>query len=502
MAISDPQLALLPDVRPLIGDQRVSNTAGGEYEHKYAATGKPTKRVPLCGAQEMEAAVQAARQALSRWRALPAPQRRDMILRLCQLIAQNADQLAQLQTIENSVPWMFASKLPHAAVDYLTYNAGWVDKIGGDVVPTWPARAVDLALDEPYGVVAIIIPWNAPLPSLGQLLGPALAAGNTVIVKPAELAPFTSLRIGELIVDSGFPPGVVNVVPAAAQGGEALVEHPGVDKIHFTGSADTARKILAAALKNLTPVGLELGGKSALLVFEDADLLVAARQAASAAVVLSGQGCTNSTRLIVQRTVYERLMRVVKGLIKHTVVGDPCDPRTVMGPVISEAACDRILGIISRARDSGCGRLTVGGERLRGEFASGYFISPALFEDVDNKSDLAQNEIFGPVVAAMSFDSEEQAIQLANDTRYGLAAYVHTNDLNRAYRVSQELMAGNVWINGFEGIPPSAPFGGMKQSGYGRIGGLAGIREFTRPKNLWLSIRERSVSGHSESAVS
>jgi acyl-CoA reductase-like NAD-dependent aldehyde dehydrogenase len=396
---------------------------------------------------------------------------------------------------------MFASRFPEAAVDYLAYNAGWIDKIGGEVVTTWPTRAIDFTLDEPYGVVAVIIPWNAPLPSLGQVLGPALAAGNTVVVKPPELAPFTALRVGELVLESGFPPGVVNVVPAGPVGGNALVRHPGIDKIHFTGSAETAKKILAGALENLTPVGLELGGKSALLVFSDADLLAAGRQAVGAAIVLSGQGCTNSTRLLVERPVYDRLIRIVKGLMKHTVVGDPCDDRTFMGPVVSAAACDRILGVITQARESGSGRLAVGGERLGGELAAGYFISPTLFLDVDNNSDLAQNEIFGPVVAAMSFDTEEQAIQLANDTRYGLAAYVYTNDLSRAYRVSQELITGNVWINGFDGIPPSAPFGGTKQSGYGRIGGIAGIREFTRPKNLWMSIRERAANTPNESSA-
>lgn len=501
MALIEPPLTLLPDARPLIGDQRIANPSGGEYEHRYAATGKPTRPVPLGGQREMDAAVQAARHALPRWQALPPNERRDMMLRLCHLITENAEPLTALQILENAVPRMFASRFPQSAVDYLAYNAGWVDKIGGEVVPTWPSRGVDFTLDEPYGVVAVIVPWNGPLPSLGQVLGPALAAGNTVVVKPPELAPFTALRFGELVLEAGFPPGVVNVVPAGPEGGSALVRHPGVDKIHFTGSSGTAKKILAGALENLTPVGLELGGKSALLVFPDADLLAAARQAVSAAIIMSGQGCTNSTRLLVDRTVYERLLRIVRGLIKHTVVGDPYDMRTFMGPVVSAAACDRIMGVIAQARESGAGRLAVGGERLGGELASGYFISPTLFVDVDNKSDLAQNEIFGPVVAAMSFDTEEQAVQLANDTCYGLAAYVYTNDLDRALRVGQALMTGNVWINGFEGIPPSAPFGGIKQSGYGRLGGIAGIREFTRPKNLWMSVRRQTASTPNEAAA-
>ncbi len=489
MARMAPPLSLLPDVRLIIGDQRVADSTGGEHEHIFAADGRPTRRVVLGGAPEMRAAVDAATRALPGWRSLSAEQRRDKMLELCRLILANAEQLKALQTIESAVPQMYASAFPKIAADHLVYNAGWTDKVSGTVAAS-SEEAFDYTLNEPYGVVALLIPWNAPLPSLGQLLGPALAVGNTVVLKPSELAPFTSLRIGELAYEAGFPPGVINVVPAGAEGGSALVREPGVHKIHFTGSGATARRVLAGALQNLTPVGLELGGKSALLVFPDADLMPAAQQAVSGAVVLSGQGCINGTRVLIHKAVYDRFLSLMKGLMRRTTIGDPFDLRTAMGPVISAASCERIAGVIDVAMQSGKARLVTGGERLGGALADGYFIAPTLFAEVDNNSDLAQNEIFGPVVACMSFDTEEKAVQLANDTHYGLAAYVHTNDLRRAHRVAGQLAAGCIWVNGIATISPAAPFGGNKESGYGRVGGREGIREFSRSRNVWISMSE------------
>jgi aldehyde dehydrogenase (NAD+) len=485
----DFSLSLLPDIRLIVGDQRVADSSGGEYEHLFAADGQPTRGVVLGGSAEMHAAVEAATRAFPGWRGLRAEQRRDKMLELSRLIAGNAEQLTLLQILESAVPRIYASAFPGIAAEHLAYNAGWTEKAGGTVVASG-AEAIDYTLNEPYGVVALLIPWNAALPSLGQLLGPALAAGNTVVLKPSELAPFTSLRIGELACEAGFPPGVLNVVPGSSEGGSALVREPGVHKIHFTGSGSTARKVLAGALENLTPVSLELGGKSALLVFPDADLITAAQQAVSGAVVLSGQGCINGTRVLIHTSVYERFLMLMKGLLRRTIVGDPFDRRTAMGPVINAAACERIVGVIDTALQSGQARLVTGGERMDGALAEGYFIAPTLFADIDNRSDLAQNEIFGPVVACMSFDTEEQAIQLANDTRYGLAAYVHTNDLRRVHRLAERLEAGSLWVNGIASMLPGAPFGGSKQSGYGRLGGLEGIREFSRSKNVWISMQE------------
>jgi acyl-CoA reductase-like NAD-dependent aldehyde dehydrogenase len=348
---------------------------------------------------------------------------------------------------------------------------------------------LDYSTDEPYGVVAAIIPWNGPLTAIGQVLGPALAAGNCVVLKPSELAPYTALQMGRLFAEAGFPPGVVNVVPGGPPAGQALVSHSGIDKIHFTGSGGTARKITRATSDTLTPLGLELGGKSAVLVFDDADLDIAAHAAIQGiSMGLSGQGCINGTRVLVQRGIYEQLVERAAAALSDVAVGDPADVETLMGPVISAAAADRVLGIIHQAVRNGHGRLVAGGERLGGSLADGYYIAPTIFVDVDHKSPLAQQEIFGPVQSIIPFDTEPEAIALANGTPYGLAGYIHTTNLSRAHRVAQALDVGNVWINGGFGIPPSAPFGGVKQSGQGRLGGRAGIAEFTRPKNIWIAL--------------
>jgi acyl-CoA reductase-like NAD-dependent aldehyde dehydrogenase len=486
--VAEPPVALLPPPHVLIGAERLHDSTGGRTTHVYPASGRPTAEVLLAGADEIDLAVRTARQAAGPWRAMPADQRRDALLRLADLVLAHAGELAALQSLEIGLPAQLAQRTPGIAADFLRYNAGWLDKIGGEVVPTWPVRALDYTLDEPYGVVGLIVPWNGVLVSMGQMLGPALSAGNTVVVKPPPVAPFAALRIGELALAAGLPPGVVNVVPGGPEAGEALVRHPGVDKIHFTGSGRTARRVLAAAADQLTPVGLELGGKSPHIIFADADLRFAARLAMTGAVALSGQGCANGTRVLVEAAVHDEVVKTLTARLRRIPVGDPLDERTMMGPVVSADACERILGVVGRARDQGSGRLALGGERLDGDLADGYFIGPTVFVDVDPASELAQDEIFGPVLAVTSFTGEAQAVALANGTRYGLGAYLHTNDLRRAHRVSQAVAAGSVWVNGAPGVLPSAPFGGVKQSGSGRIGGRSGIHEFLRPKNVWVSL--------------
>lgn len=487
MPVASPPLEILPDTRLLIGAERTSVSSGGEHRHRYPANGSPTTRLPLAGAEETDRAVRSARLAFPGWRDLPGSRRRDLLLRLSRLLVEEEEPLSRLQTLESGMPRRVASTAPAHAAEYLTHYAGWADKLGGEVVPTPPRDGFDYALDEPYGVVGIIIPWNAPLMSFGQVVGAALAAGNTVVLKPSELAPFTSLRAGELALRAGLPPGVLNVVPGGAEAGQALARSAEVDKLHFTGSGETAREILTAASRNLTPVALELGGKSPLLVFSDADLMAAAQQAVSGAVLLSGQGCTLGTRVGVASAVYDKLVRIAARMLQRVSVGDPFDPKVHMGPVIGPAACERILSLIERARQEEQGRLVTGGDRLGGDLSSGYFIAPTLFADVDRRSELARQEIFGPVVSFLPFENDEDAIALANDSPYGLAAYVHTRDLPRAHRLVRALEAGIVAVNGLQ-LPVGAPFGGMKRSGSGRVGGLAGIREFVRPKNAWVAI--------------
>ncbi|RUL92472.1 aldehyde dehydrogenase family protein [Verrucosispora sp. FIM060022] len=487
MGMSQPPTHLLPEPALWIGEERVVDSSGGRTDHVYAATGQPTTQVVLAGPAEIDRAVTLARESLPRWRDSSAEVRRDALLRLADLLLVHAESLAALQSLEIGLPIQLARRLPALAADHLRYYAGWCDKIGGEVLPTWPGRSLDYTLDEPYGVVAGIIPWNGSLMSMAQLLGPALAAGNAVVVKPSELAPFVGPRFAELAVQAGVPQGVVVVVPGGPSAGAALAGHPGVDKVHFTGSGATGRQVLAEAARNLTPVALELGGKSPHLIFDDADLRSAARYAMSGVVALSGQGCANGTRLLVHSAVRDQVLQTLTARLRRVRVGDPADETTVMGPVVSGQACDRIIGVIDRARTAGA-QLLVGGGRCGGDLADGFFVEPTVFVDADRDTELVQEEIFGPVLAVSSFDTEDEAVELANATRYGLGAYLHTNDLRRAHRISRAVAAGSVWVNGAPGLMPSAPFGGVKQSGSARIGGLAGLREFLRPKNVWIPV--------------
>ena len=485
--IKDAAIDVLPEPRLLIGDRRLGDASGGRHDHVYAATGKVTGSIPLAGAAEIDQAVAAARAAAPAWAAMNPDKRRDIMLRFADLVIEHAEQLGRLSVIDNSVVIRNARYGPFVAADAFRYNAGWADKIGGEVISTWPAPALDYTLDEPYGVVAVIIPWNGPVYAMGMVLAPALAGGNCVVVKPPELAPYSAMRLGELFLEAGFPAGVVNIVPGGPAAGAELTAHPGIDKIHFTGSGATAQHILASAAKRLTPVHLELGGKSASIIFDDADLDAFDLLSLSGIVNNSGQGCINPTRLLVQAGIYDEVIERLAASASAITVGDPTRDETVMGPVVDDRAVTRIMGMIDRAHADGA-RLIAGGGRLGGDMADGYYIQPTIFADVAHKAELSQTEVFGPVLAVTRFETEDEAIGMANDTEFGLAGYCWTENLKRAHRVSKALVAGNIWVNGFTGIPTSAPFGGARQSGYGRLGGIHGVREFLRPKNIWIGL--------------
>jgi acyl-CoA reductase-like NAD-dependent aldehyde dehydrogenase len=304
------------------------------------------------------------------------------------------------------------------------------------------------------------------------------------------VAPFAALRFGELCVEAGLPVGLVNVVPAGPEGGDALVRHPEIRKIHFTGGESTARRVLQSAAVNLTPVVTELGGKSANIVFADADLDAAAMLSAHQGPLMqSGQSCACASRVLVHESVHDAFLEKFVAVIESSTVGDPLDPQVVFGPVVSQAAADRIVGVIERAVGDRSGELLLGGRRLGGDLADGYYIEPTVFAGVDNASALAQDETFGPVVSVMKFSDEADAVRIANDTRYGLNAFVQTNDLGRAHRVARRLEAGSVWVNTFSDISPQGPYGGYKQSGSGRTGGLEGLHEFLQVKNIRIGMR-------------
>lgn len=489
MPLTAPPLDILPKPALLIGDDEVATSTGGTHAHVYPGTGKVTAEVPLGGAAEIDRAVATARQAFTGWRLTPVDERRRLLLRFAALVREHSDELIHLATVENGTANAIARHYPSVLADKLEYNAGWADKIGGEVVPTWPVRALDYVVEEPYGVVGIIVTWNSPLGTAGMTLAPALAAGNCVIFKAPELAPWSALRLGMLAREAGFSPGVVNVVPAGPEGSEALVRHPGVDFVHFTGSGRTARSVAMSAAETLKPVGLELGGKSPRVLFADADIPAAVKETVGQVGKLAGQGCLNGMRVLAEDAVYDHVVETLSAHIGGLAMGDPFDPATEIGPVISEAAADRIEGVIAQAKSDGA-QLVLGGERAGGAFADGFFIMPTVFADVDPRCELSREEVFGPVVAVTRFRTEEEAVALANDSEYGLATYVWTRDIRRAHAMADEMQSGNVWINGYTGLPASMPFGGQKQSGYGRLGGRHAIREFTRTKNVWTPLQD------------
>ena len=474
----------LLDAGLLIGETWREESSGGTFDHVNPTTGKLQRRFLLAGRAEVEAAVDAARAALPAWRGLAPADRRRALFRLADLIRTHGDELITISMLECGIP----STPARAAItaEWVEHAAGWAERLDGDVIPTDPGL-FDFTTREPVGVVAVLLTWNAPLNALGLTVAPPLAAGCTVVLKPSELAPFTALRFGRLCLEAGIPPGVVNVVSGDGRTGAALVGHDAVAKVSFTGGRETAQKIAATCASSLKPALLELGGKSANLVFGDADL---DRALATTLVFTarSGQGCTCPTRLLVEAPIYDEFVERAAAAARAVKVGDPFAPDTEMGPVISQAACDRILGMVERAQTDGA-TLVAGGRRLDGELSSGFFVEPTVLTGVDNTSELGREEVFGPVLAAMRFEDEEEAVALANDSAYGLAAYVHTRDVTRALRLANALEAGSVGINGGT-VPggPFAPFGGTKQSGYGKIGGLAGVLEFTRTKNVQVRI--------------
>ncbi len=488
MAFKNPAAEELPRYPLIIGDAREERGSGATIAHIYPGTGQVTREIVMADASDVDRAVAAARAALPAWRAMPGDQRRNLFFKLAALFEAKSAEFAPSLVAENGSIAAYAPYMGYDAAQKFRYFGGWCDKLHGRTVPMWGGPAHDYVAYEPYGVVGAIVPWNGPLFAATMVMAPVLAAGNCVVLKSPDLAPYSAMKLVELIVEAGFPAGVVNLVTGGADVGEAMVAHPGIDKIAFIGSGPTARKVLTSAAQSLKPVTLELGGKSAVIVFDDADLVNAAKRGLSGAVSANGQGCVNGTRLLVQRGIYDRYLETLKAMAGHILVGDPYDPRTTLGPVISQGALDRITGMVQRGVAEG-GRLVVGGERLGGDHAGGYFLPITVLADVANDTEIAQHEVFGPVLVVTPFDSEDEAVALANGTDYGLGAYVHTQNLRRAHHVAGQLQAGMIHVNGAgEAMQPNCPFGGFRQSGQGRLGGIEALDEFRQPKNIWINL--------------
>jgi len=475
--------AVLPEPGMLIDGAWVTKTSAGTMDRIDPTTNELLSSFPVAGQEDVDRAVSAARGAFPAWKRTPVDVRRNVLLRIAQLLAAANDEFAQIIALEGGNPAAIVTV--EGAVDWINYYAGWADKLAGEVIHSYPARALDYAVYEPYGVIGAIVPWNGPLHVSAMKVAPALAAGNCVILKSPEQSPFAVMRFAQICREAGLPDGVLNVLHGGPEVGQAIIRHPDVRKVSFTGGPATGSKVMALAAESLTPVVMELGGKSANLIFADADLENAVQMATMlSAVIAAGQGCLFPTRLLVQDAVYDEVVERAKVIAESAPQGDPLDPSVIMGPVIGAAAFERIMGYIDIAKSDGTSRLVTGGSRLGGEFERGFFVKPTIFADVDNGSRIAQEEVFGPVLSIIRFKDETEAVAIANDSRFGLAAYLHTRDLSRAHRVADDLHAGWIGVNSFPAMTPTAPFGGVKSSGFGREGGRAGIEEYVHPKNI------------------
>ncbi|QHI97452.1 aldehyde dehydrogenase family protein [Xylophilus rhododendri] len=450
-------------------------------------TGQVWAEIPDADAADVAAAVEAAQRAYrDTWRHTPGIARAALMLKLAQLIEAAAERMSILESSDNGKIVRETQPQMKWVGRQLRFFAGYADKLFGQQIPLDQAQVLDYLVREPYGVVALITAWNSPLALLANKLAPALAAGNCVVVKPSEHASVSTLEFAALVEEAGFPPGVFNVITGGADAGRALVEAPGVMRVSFTGSPGVGREIAAAAGRRLVPVTLELGGKSPNIVFDDADLDKAVVGALAGIFGATGQTCVAGSRLLVQRPVYEEVVQRVAERAAKIRMGDPVDPQTEMGTVANEPQFRRILSAIEGARASGA-RLMTGGARATGPgLDSGYFVQPTVFADVDNRSHLAQEEIFGPVLAAIPFDTEAEAVAMANDSRYGLAAGIWSRDIGRVMRVSGAMQAGSVWVNTYRAVAAQAPFGGFKESGIGRERGEAGLLEYMTTRNVMI----------------
>ncbi len=409
------------------------------------------------------------------------------MLELARLLRRDAAKIAEIETRDNGKLYRESLGMVEASAGWYDYFAGWADKIQGDLIPGDRSSLHIYTLREPIGVVAAITAWNSPILMAAYKLGPGLAAGCTFVLKPAEHTAISTLAFAKLTAEAGFPPGVINVVTGDGPSvGEPLVSHPGVNKVAFTGSTTTGIRVATAAAAHLAPVMLELGGKSPQIVFEDADLAKAAEGIASGIFAAAGQSCVAGSRLYVQRSVADELRALVVQRAANIGLGDPLREETEMGPLSFEQHMSRVLGFIEKGRIGGARVLTGGVRSTRPDLARGFFVEPTILEGVTPVSEVVTEEIFGPVLCMMTFDKEEEAITSANSSRFGLAAGIWTRDVGRAHRVARALQAGTVWVNAYRMVNHAVPFGGYKDSGYGRENGADSLREFTRTKAVWV----------------
>jgi aldehyde dehydrogenase (NAD+) len=475
--------------RLLIGGKWEDARSGKTFKTINPATEEILAEVAEGDAADVDLAVKAARRAFAdkAWSRMAARDRAKLLWKVGDLIMKNADELARLETLDNGKP-IFESRqidVPMVA-NCFHYFSGWVTKLAGETLPVSPAFFT-YTLREPIGVVGAIIPWNFPMIMVGWKCAPALAAGNCVVLKPAELTPLTAIRIGELALEAGLPPGVLNVLPGPGSVvGEALVKHPGVDKITFTGSTEVGRHVMRLCAETAKKVTLELGGKSPNIVFADADLEAALRGASTGIFYGKGEVCAAGSRLLVEAGIHDEFVGKLAERAKKLMPADPLDPKTRLGALVSEPQMKKVLGYVETGIQEGA-RLAAGGQRqpVNGK---GYFVQATVLDEVENRMRVAQEEIFGPVLSVIRFDDVEDAVRKGNEVLYGLAAGVWTKDVKKAHAVARKLQAGTVWINAYNYYDAGMPFGGFKASGFGRDLGPDSLREYTQVKSVWVSV--------------
>jgi aldehyde dehydrogenase (NAD+) len=473
--------------RLYVGGQWVDALAGGTFPTVNPATEETLTRVAEGRAEDIDRAVGAARKAFEEgpWAKMSGSDRGRLLWKIGDLLEARVAEVAEIETLDSGKTITESSRVdvPMAA-DCFRYFAGWASKIEGETVPI-RAPFFNYTLREPIGVVGQIIPWNFPILLAAWKVAPALAAGNTIVLKPAEQTPLSALRLAQIAEEAGLPPGVLNVVTGyGPTAGGALVDHPGVDKIAFTGSTSVGQEIMRRASGTLKRLTLELGGKSPNIVFADADLDAAVRGAGNGIFYNKGEVCTAGSRLFVEEALHDTFLDRLSAFTSKLQQGDPLDPKTRLGPQVSEAQMARVLSYVDKGKGEGA-RLVLGGERAPGK---GYFVRPTIFDGVRNDMTIAREEIFGPVLSVLRFKEVEEVVRFANDTPYGLAAAVWTKDIKKAHRAARLLKAGTVWINSYGLYDSAMPFGGYKMSGFGRELGHHGLLEYTQTKSVWVDL--------------
>ncbi|MBM4761815.1 aldehyde dehydrogenase family protein [Bacillus sp. B15-48] len=474
-----------------IGGKWVDAISGKRTEIRNPANGELLTTVAEGDKEDVELAVRAARKAFEEgpWPKMKPNERARLILKLADLIEENAEELAHLDTLDYGQPVSLTTGFAAAAADNFRYYAGWCTKVTGETIPSsTPGDIFNYTLREPIGVCAGIVPWNAPLMNAIMKVSAPLAVGNTVIVKPSEETPISLLRFAELVQEAGFPDGVVNIITGYGQTvGAALASHTDVDKIAFTGSTITGREIVRNSATNIKKVTLELGGKSAHIIFADANYEQALANAANSIFFNSGQVCFAGSRLFIEDKIYDRFLADLAEYSNNYKVGNGFDKDTVIGPLISAKQKERVLNYLDIGQSEGA-EMVIGGNATEAELVNGHFVKPTVLANVNNEMRISREEIFGPVVGAMPFNDIDEVIKQANDTVYGLGGGICTTDLRKAHKVARALRTGNVWINTYNIVEPGSPFGGYKQSGLGRENGAASIDAYTEIKNVWVNL--------------